>query len=153
MDPATIAMLIQIGVPVVTALLGVVAKHYLPTLGNAVLPGGASKSPTVPLIPALPGSPTPAMPAIAGRHPLLARLLGSANGQGFLNELLTAAEQTALSMATQPASQPATVVPVQSDLVNAILAAIAARQASQPAGASPSGLGGASVIMAAPAKN
>jgi hypothetical protein len=96
MDPATQALLLTYGIPIATAVLGVLLKHFFPTLGNSVLPGVKPSPAANPVV-------VSAVSSIIGRqHPLLQRLLASPNGQAFMSELLQGAESGAGGATASP---------------------------------------------------
>jgi hypothetical protein len=110
MDPTTITLL-------VTSIAGPV----LVALAHRLFPGafGLQSATSPPATPSQPLTPTPPTPPLGRRqHPLLQRLLGSNIGQGFLSELLQAAEN---AVATPPATPAA---PPQTDATSAAIAAM-----------------------------
>jgi hypothetical protein len=113
MDPTTITLLITS-----------VAGPILVALAHRMFPGafGLQSASSTPATPSQPVTPNPAAPTtpLLGRrqHPLLQRLLGSGTGQGFLSELLQAAENAAAIPPTTPATPP------QADATSAALAAV-----------------------------
>ncbi len=131
MDPATLSFFLTYGVPLLTALGGIVIKHYVPSLGSAFLPGGSkpASSPATTPAPLLPVTPSSSN---AVRHPLLGRLLQSANGQGFLSEILAGVEQTAVSVASQPAGQPSPADQILAALAAQLTKAAPVAPAAQP---------------------
>lgn len=110
MDPATLTLLATYGIPIITALAGIILKHFFPKLGNGVLPAVKSSS----------SSPAP---IIGRQHPLLAKLIGSGIGQSILSQLLTEAI-TPAAPASSPAAAP--------DLYALLAAAMAQAQQQQP---------------------
>jgi hypothetical protein len=118
MDPTTLTLLVTS-----------VAGPILVALAHRLFPGAfglqaSGSPPAAPSQPTPPNSTTPATPPlVGGRHPLLQRLLGSVNGQGFLSELLNAAEGVAAPQPVAPVPGPAAPQP-QPDATGPILAAI-----------------------------
>jgi hypothetical protein len=105
MDPATITLLTTYGVPLLAALIGVVVKHYVPSLGSSIL---GSSAPTTPAPSASPGSPATIPTSGAALHPLLSRLFSTGGAHPVLNAILQDSMQLAgaASAPSPTAAQP-----------------------------------------------
>ncbi len=101
MDPATINLLTTYGIPLLAALVGVVVKHYFPSLGSSILGSSAPTTPTPSPSPASPSSNAP------GLHPLLSRLFNTTGAHPVLNAILQDSLQLA-SAASAPSPTAAT---------------------------------------------
>jgi hypothetical protein len=116
MDPATISLLMTYGIPLLAALVGVVVKHYVPSLGSSIL---GTSAPTTPTPPTNSGSPATNPTNMAGLHPLLSRLFNTSGAHPVLNAIL----QDSLQLANTAASATPTAAQPVAVSVNATLAA------------------------------